>query len=120
MVTEQVDGTTAEQQSAENRRVQGEPVAGRQGSENPRSKRPRLGLKQGKGRRIAREAGRCHPRVESASTSKEGQQQKAHYQSRSTNQVDHSDHLAVRAKAVRNGQPRKKTKFEMPVLLILY
>ena len=66
MVTEQVDGTTAEQQSAENRRVQGELVAGRQGSENPRSKRPRLGLKMtqaGQGRRIAREAGRCHPRV---------------------------------------------------------
>ena len=67
VVTEGVNGATAatgcsverqrqaepaEQQSTEHRRVESELLAGRQGSEDPRSKRPRLGLEQGEGRRV--------------------------------------------------------------------
>ena len=67
VVTERVDRTAAatscsverqgqakpaEQQSAENRRVQGEFVAGRQGGEDPRGERSTLRLKQGQRKRV--------------------------------------------------------------------
>ena len=67
VVTERVDRTAAatscsverqgqakpaEQQSTENRRVQGELVAGRQGGEDPRGERSTLRLKQGEGRSV--------------------------------------------------------------------
>ena len=51
-VERQGQGKPAEQQSTENRRVQGELVAGRQGGEDPRGERSTLRLKQGEGRSV--------------------------------------------------------------------
>ncbi|OLQ01775.1 hypothetical protein AK812_SmicGene15482 [Symbiodinium microadriaticum] len=51
-VERQGQAKPAEQQSAENRRVQGELVGRRQGGEDPRGEQSTLGLKQGQGRRV--------------------------------------------------------------------